>query len=346
LNELGLNGENTTLIPPSIGRLKNLKCLYLSKTANLVTLPEEIGDLVSLTKLILIDSKIASLPSSIGRLKNLKCLYLSRTVNLVTLPEEIGDLVSLTKLILIDSKIASLPSSIGRLKTLTDLDLRFTKNLAYLPEEIGDLAMLNRLYLKYSGIVSLPPSIGRLKYLERLDLRCTKNLVNLPEEIGDLATLNALYLGGSGIVSLPPSIGRLTNLKELQLYCKANTELRLPEEILNLTNFHCSLSGLMLHGDGFVACPMAQKLLYGIIRNIARSRTGIGIGSGAAYEDFRSVSISPRMWPLVLHNAKNAFAIPIETENSYFQNIQQPDAIYQLLVDCRESFVRVLVNRE
>ena len=120
--------------------------------------------------------------------------------------------------------------------------------------------------------------------------------------------------------------------------------LRLPEEILSLTNN--SLSALRLFGNCFDDCPVAQKLLYAMTRNLARSRIGIGFGDSDEEFGYASVPVPLRLWPLVLHNAKGAFAIPIENQNSYFRDIQQPDAIYQLLADERESFVGVLVNRE
>ena len=161
---------------------------------------------------------------------------------------------------------------------------------------------MNNLNLFCSKITSLPPSIGRLKNLQVLDLYCTK-LVTLPEEIGDLASLTKLNLRHSKITSLPPSIGRLKNL----------TELALP--------LGC-------------VCPVTKKLCHVITGNKARSR----IGLGAIDKD--SVPMPPKLWPLVVCNAKQAFDDPYN-----ILDIKQPDCIYQLLGDGRESFVGVLMNR-
>jgi len=52
----------------------------------------------------------------------------------------------------------------------------------------------------------------------------------------------------------------------------------------------------------------------------------------------------PKLWPLLLTNASRAF----DAFNRYPSrrySVSKPDAVYQLLVDGRESFVRILVNR-
>lgn len=68
--------------------------------------------------------------------------------------------------------------------------------------------------------------------------------------------------------------------------------------------------------------------------NEARSRIELGT------IDENSVPMPSKLWPLVMHNATQAF------DNSYkILDIKQPDHINQHLVDGRESFVGVLVNR-
>ncbi|MDB5961605.1 MAG: Leucine rich repeat protein [Massilia sp.] len=57
-------------------------------------LPVEVGNLSSLTSLILVDVKISALPQSIGELRNLKKLHVMRT-NVGSLPESIGQLKNL-----------------------------------------------------------------------------------------------------------------------------------------------------------------------------------------------------------------------------------------------------------
>jgi len=282
-------------------------------------------------------SLITSLPPSIGRLQklkhlNLSCtensLQLSNTENLLQLPEEIGDLVSLTKLNLHQSGITSLPPSIGRLQNLKVLDLSWTKKLLELPEEIGDLSSLNELDLAGSKIESLPSSIGRLQDLQNLNLSWTKNLLTLPEEIGDLVSLNKLDLGWSGISLLPPSIGRLLDLQNLNLSYTDNFS-ELPEEIVDLASLSFLNLGTRLRED----VRADTKLFLALICNRAKSRM---------------IPTKLNLWPLTLNNATHAYDDCVVYYGEYTRktySVPKPDAIYQLLIDGRESFLDILLDR-
>ena len=71
-------------IPPTIGRLRNLKVLVLEEAKKIAQLPEEIGDLKSLEILNLRNSSIESIPGSIAKLMklvNLRILNLSGMSN-------------------------------------------------------------------------------------------------------------------------------------------------------------------------------------------------------------------------------------------------------------------------
>jgi Leucine-rich repeat (LRR) protein len=229
------------------------------------------------------------LPPSIGKLQNLKYLDLSWTNDLLRLPEEIGNLANLNKLCLSIARITMLPPSIGQLQNLKILDLSFTFHLLTLPEEIGNLTNLNTFSLSKSGVTMLPPSIGQLQNLKFLDLGDTEDLLTLPEEMGNLASLNRLNLIGSGVTMLSPSI--------------------------------------------------RKKLGYSLACDRARSR-------------IEPIQTTPKLWPLVLNNATRAFMF--RREPSLFDllryckdyRVQKPDAIYQLLVNTREQFIRILVNRD
>jgi len=325
LKELDLCGLTCTLLPPSIGKLQNLTILDLSFSSLLSNLPEEIGDLASLEELHLrFSSGLTSLPPSIGRLQNLRYLDLNGTNSLLKLPEEIGDLANLDTLKLHGSAITLLPPSIGQSQNLKHLGLSQTENLLQLPEEIGELASLEELDLHSSGITSLPTSIGRLQNLKDLNLSWIESLLELPEEIGDLASLNKLNLNNSLITSLPPSIGRLQNLYDLDL---SHTSFLLPKEIGELV----SLTNLNLYSICEEDERGENKIFFALACNGARSRT-------------RSIRTVPKLWPRMLNNATRAFSgfhrSPYKT-----YSVQKPDAIYQLLIIGRESFIRLIGNR-
>eukprot|EP00533_Pseudo-nitzschia_delicatissima_P010098 CAMPEP_0116079300 /NCGR_PEP_ID=MMETSP0327-20121206/1068_1 /TAXON_ID=44447 /ORGANISM="Pseudo-nitzschia delicatissima, Strain B596" /LENGTH=578 /DNA_ID=CAMNT_0003569915 /DNA_START=260 /DNA_END=1997 /DNA_ORIENTATION=- len=255
LEEMDLGISAIGSLPPSIGRLQNLKYLDLSNTSYLSNLPEEIGDLSSLKRLDLTKSSITTLPPSIGRLKNLDILLCSTQGYLTSLPEEIGNLASLKILdfatITIDAHRENFIVKNGRLLRIQELNLGYTQDLSKLSdiEEGFDGGTIMDL-LRRPSITSLPPSVGRLQNLEVLCLGSTKNLLNLPQEVGDISSLKSLDLSGTGIVSLPPSIGRLHNLEVLLL---PNTKRlsNLPGEIGNL----CSLKCLDLGGSTIASLP-------------------------------------------------------------------------------------------
>ena len=53
---------------------------------------------------------------------------------------------------------------------------------------------------------------------------------------------------------------------------------------------------------------------------------------------------TPKLLPLALHQATSAFAIDFEWSDSFHYEISEPNAIFQLLVSFRESFVHLIVD--
>jgi Leucine-rich repeat (LRR) protein len=371
---LNLHLSNTVSLPPSIGRLQNLKEIDLAWTEDLSELPEEFGNLTSLTKLHLYSSNIASLPASIGRLQSLKEIDLSFTHKLTKLPEAFGDITSLTKLNLCNSNIVSLPASIGRLQSLEEINLSSTHKLTKLPEAFGDITSLPKLNLSYSNIASLPASIGRLQNLEEIDLSSTHKLTKLPEAFGNLTSLTKLNLYYSNIRSLPASIGRLQNLEEIDLSSIPKLT-KLPETFGNLT----SLTKLKLHRSKIRSLPASigrlQSLeeidlrktvqLSGLPKEIcnlknlvtvimhlsyaegkagnppykytvACNRLRIRSGMGTTSKE-SSVQFPQELWPRLLIRGTKLF----ERSHHY-----APDAIYHALEIGRDSFIGLIISRQ
>lgn len=340
LTHLDLRRSHIESLPPSIGQLKNLRELHLSRT--LKELPEEIGDLTSLTKLNgSMSSKILLLPKSIGRLRNLQDLYLSWTF--LKLPEEIGDLTSLKILNLRYNNTAVLPTSIGRLKNIVTLDLCCNTSNAPLPHEIGDLASLENLNLSRSRITSLPSSIGGLKNLQDLDLSYTVNLKKLPDAIGKLTNLKRLDLHESGVTILPGSIGELKSLLHLNLDGTLLLDIwgKSPRDFLLQLAKRCPFLGTIGTKKGALNRTEQHELGFALACNRARFRIPQRTGDTA------------KLWPNVLRNAERAFLWYPEkySYRLYFTPVASPvaiqtqDAIYQLLIHGRESLVGILVNR-
>lgn len=239
--------ENITFLPSSIGRLTNLRRLFLTgkRCRGLRWLPSSIGDLKSLEHLSLRDSGIYFLPSSIGKLKKLRVLDLVNTKHLSALPHEIWNLTNL-RLKMKGSRIIS--NRNNKFSSTVDEDESMIRR--WIP------CSTKKLDLSFTRVDRLPLQIRRLQNLKSLDLSFTEGDMSsaypgfvdrdenepledvglLANEVGGLLSLEKLNLSWSSIYDFCPSIGCLTNLKELDLSMTVFLAPVLPEMIFNLTS--------------------------------------------------------------------------------------------------------------
>jgi len=112
------------LLPASIGKLKQLRCLIAPRMQN-ETLPKCITELSKLQYLNLNQSpKISALPDSVGKLGYLKYLCLSGCSGISELPESFGDLKSMVHLDMSGcSGITTVPECITELSKLQYLNI-------------------------------------------------------------------------------------------------------------------------------------------------------------------------------------------------------------------------------
>ena len=330
-------------LPRSIGRLQNLKELKISSfTFSPPSVPEEIWDLISLTKLNLHGCRIKSLPPSIGQLRNLKELYLSDTSSLSSLPEGIGDLISLTKLDLHRSKIKSLPSSIGRLRNLKELYLSDTSSLSSLPEEIGGLISLTRLNLRHSNIKSLPSSIGRLQNLTVLKIGF------VCEEMIHLQNLKCLHLTNKSSFHNILVFGR-------KLRGLVHLDIDLNAKGLHFEPFLKLVNGCPWLAFFTVRCDYLEKqdeeikeLSFAVSFAVARNRCRFNTR-------FLQKRVVPKLWPFIIENARHAcnyydhsvygHGYGYHYGHKFHYAMEELDALYQLLSVNKESFIVMLTNR-
>ena len=104
--------------------------------------------------------KINFLPDNIGQLDSLSTLYLEWH-NLIQLPESFSNLTNLSSLAISNNYLQSLPDLIGNLTNLIFLDLGYNQ-LASIPESIGGLINLEYLFLFNNQLTSLPETICNL----------------------------------------------------------------------------------------------------------------------------------------------------------------------------------------
>eukprot|EP00531_Pseudo-nitzschia_arenysensis_P004464 CAMPEP_0116144100 /NCGR_PEP_ID=MMETSP0329-20121206/15810_1 /TAXON_ID=697910 /ORGANISM="Pseudo-nitzschia arenysensis, Strain B593" /LENGTH=513 /DNA_ID=CAMNT_0003639477 /DNA_START=101 /DNA_END=1642 /DNA_ORIENTATION=- len=247
-------------IPAWIGKLSNLRELYLPNLGRFTRLPDAVWDLRKLQIFAYAHWNAShessrldiSIPSSIGQMTNLRELRMAEVAHL---PEEIGNLSNSLELLELPTfKGDSLPISIGKLTKLRALVIQKAPLLRSLPESIGDLTSLQKIILQDSGIQSLPNSIGNLNKLRCLSLDRNLFLETLPDSIGDLASLTAMSMERSGIKSLPDSVGNLS----IMTYCNLkNSKIQLlPDTIGNFS----SLIWLELSGSRINSLPETKHL--------------------------------------------------------------------------------------
>ncbi|CAM6081489.1 unnamed protein product [Calypogeia fissa] len=216
----------------------------------LSSIPESLGQIVTLVSLNLSDNQLKSLPNSIAGLVNLESLKVNSN-QLETLPDSIGSLTKLKYLDVSSNALRKLPEGIGRCSSLLELNANFN-HLEFIPASFGFmLVCLQKLELHLNRLKTIPPSVCQIKSLNHLDLHMNK-MKGLPASIGNLTQLEYLDVSSNfnDLVSLPESVGDLVSLT----YCDLsfNQIKELPDTLGRLEK----LRTLKLEGNPLVVPPM------------------------------------------------------------------------------------------
>jgi Leucine-rich repeat (LRR) protein len=218
LRVLDLSGSRITSVPASLTQLTLLEFLDLNKTL-IKELPRDICNLSQLRFLNLSWCKsLTSLPDTIGKLTQLQRVMLSGCNNLV-LPAEISQVTSLKRLwwdVGTPTEVLKDPANVIALKGLTNLrELNLSLWLKFEAQELmGSCLEMRHLRLSYNNYVNntLPHGMQNMKKLETLQLNIS---VNLPNWICEFEELERLELTNCG--EELPSLESLPNLKFLKL---------------------------------------------------------------------------------------------------------------------------------
>jgi Leucine-rich repeat (LRR) protein len=268
ITSISLNDENLYLLPPEIGLLTGLTCLFLYGN-HLEYLPTEITYLTALKTLSLRRNKFTSFPQEILSLPSLRVIDLCQN-QIREIPSEIVSLSNLVTLELERNQLTELPSQIVNMK-LTRLEVAGNP-LKNLPSNMANMSFLHTLGLDGCPLESLPDDLPALKFLklsncgfknlppmkmlclEQLDLSHNQ-LKNLPEAI-QLPSLITLRLHCNELQTIH-FIASMTNLKTLDI--SHNDSLDLSKGLPNMPN----LKFLTVDPDQFTRCSFetTQKLV-------------------------------------------------------------------------------------
>ena len=160
-------------LPESFAKLVSIdKETFMATIKHVKRLPENIVEhphLRDATNLDLSWAQLVKLPERIGDLTSLTKLNLSYCENLHYIPERIGDLKSLTKLNLRGCKeLDYLPDGIADLTSLKELNLRECRELHFLPERLGEVTKKPFVYIGGSQIKRNMPDHLREQLRKRL----------------------------------------------------------------------------------------------------------------------------------------------------------------------------------
>ncbi|KAG5020625.1 hypothetical protein JHK87_016480 [Glycine soja] len=186
-----------SIIYPTLRPLRNLRCLGLSGSKNLIEMPD-LGEALNLEWLDLKECmKLRQIHPSIGLQKRLTFLNLKDCINLVSLPNSILGLISLEYLSFSDcSKLYNIhvldePWDAKQLKKLYTGEALIHSQSAFsysrAHKDYPIFPWMYKLDLSFYNLVQIPDAIGNVCCLESLDLS-GNNFSTLPN-LNDLSTL-------------------------------------------------------------------------------------------------------------------------------------------------------------
>ena len=225
LEELALDNNRITSLPPSAAGLRALQWLSLAGNALAPSVP---GPLLAawsgtLRHLDLRGNALTSLPPELGDCAALETLFVCDNA-LEALPEALGGATALRLLSAARNAIVELPTGLAACARLEVLDLCDNKLTVVPGEVLEPLGKLRELLLSNNALVMLPEQVSACKALEVLAV-ANNQLSELPAALGELAALRELYAqGNKALAALPETLAACTHLRALGLrYCKVKT---------------------------------------------------------------------------------------------------------------------------
>ncbi|XP_058111246.1 probable LRR receptor-like serine/threonine-protein kinase At3g47570 [Magnolia sinica] len=237
------NNSFKGMLPNSIANLSTrLNQLVIGFNHLYGSIPEGIGNLVSLTRLNLDHNNFTStIPVSIGKLHKLQILDLSGNRFSGQIPSSVGNFTELNKLHLQEnSLLGNIPSSLGNCQKLIVLNLSRNNLNGTIPKQLLTISSLSiSLNLARNSLIGpLPWEVGSLKNLQELDVSENKMSGEIPETLSSCQSLERLYMKGNAFQgTIPQSLSTLRGLGELD-FSRNNLTGGIPKYLESFTSLH------------------------------------------------------------------------------------------------------------
>ncbi|GKV51209.1 hypothetical protein SLEP1_g57878 [Rubroshorea leprosula] len=203
-------------------------------------IPKEIGNLVGLTKLVIINSNVTGeIPSTIGKLKRVSELSLYGNRISGPIPSSLGNITQLLKLQLYDNNLSdSIPPSLGNCSRLEYLYMDNNFFLGNIPEQIFSLSHVIELDLSwnsFTGQLAIDLAVGKMTNIVQLNVSHNRLSGGIPRTLGDCLMLEGLWMGDNLFEGGIPS--SFNNLKSLVMLDLSNNKLsgKIPEYFQNFS---------------------------------------------------------------------------------------------------------------
>ena len=335
----------TGRLPPELGRLDQLRRLYLRRAAQwddaspLAGLPAELGRLGNLRELAIYNLALGgAIPAELGNLGNLRSLAMVGQYLSGAIPPELGRLERLETLSLIGNDLSGpVPAELGRLGNLKYLFLYDNRLSGGIPPELASAPDLEEIRLSINNLTgAIPPGLGRLSRLTYLDLRKNRLTGAIPPELAKAPLLQWLLLADNDLSGpIPAELGHRETLFQVLDLSRNDLSGAVPAELGNLD----SLLELSLNGNTALSGPLPPALArLTRLEVLDVSDTGLCAPPDAAFQAWLRGITNRRVVPC-------APAAGAETRAYLTQAVQSLDYPVPLVAG-RRALLRVFITAD